>query len=170
MSNFELPDSVSPYPLADKSAELSGEISVSRLVRLSENTAGVNAPVTASFHFYRDESGRRVIEGTVTAEVNLRCQRCLDIFSLALNGDFKMALVYNEEMAKALSSDLDPIIHLPGEDLDVALLAEDELLLCLPMYAMHEQSECRIVTSYGDEDAQGTEPKSSPFDVLKDLK
>jgi len=98
MSNFELPDRVNPYQLADKLSHLEGEISAKRLERLDETTEGVDESAQVSLSFDRDESGRRVISGHVNGVANVQCQRCLKAFKTKLSGKFNLALVYNDEM------------------------------------------------------------------------
>ena len=171
MSNFELPDRVNPYQLADKLTLLEGVISAKRLKRLDETTAGIDESAQVSLRFDRDESGRRLIFGHVTAIVNLQCQRCLQVYGSKLDGDFTLTLVYNDEMAIALPAHLDALLLLPDALLDVADIVEEELLLSLPMHAMHPDSECRIETQFGTDESKGSPEKApNPFDVLKVLK
>ena len=171
MSNFELPERVNPYQLADKASDFEGEISRERLSRLEEATEGVVGSAQASLSFDRDGSGRRVVSGQVSGAVNLLCQRCLKAFQYKLDGSFNMALVYNDEMARALPTDLDSLLLLPDQPMDVAQVIEDELLLCLPMHALHPEGECQIETQFGaDESEDFPEKAPNPFDVLKDLK
>lgn len=171
MSNFELPERTNPYALADKQSDMAGEIGRERLSRLEEATEGVLRSAQASLSFGRDESGRRVVSGQVNGTVNLLCQRCLKAFQYELAGSFKMALVYNDEMARALPTDLDSLLLLPDQPLDIAQIVEDELLLCLPMHAVHPEGECHIETQFGADESEGVPGKApNPFDVLKDLK
>jgi uncharacterized protein len=171
MSDFELPDRVNPYQLADKLSRLEGVIGAKRLKRLEEATAGIDESAQVSLGFDRDESGRRLISGHVTAIVNLQCQRCLQVYGSKLEGDFTLALVYNDEMAKALPTHLDALLLLPDALLDVADVVEEELLLSLPMHAMHPEGECRIETQFGTDEPTGSAGKApNPFDVLKVLK
>jgi len=171
MSNFELPDRINPYQMADKKSDLSGEIETKRLKRLEAATEGLPKPANATVSFDLDGSGRRVISGQVSGTANLLCQRCLKAFSYDLEGEFNLALVYNDEMAKSLPAHLDSLMLLPDEPLDVAQIVEDELLLCLPMHAMHPEGDCRIETQFGaDESGESPVKAPNPFDILKDLK
>lgn len=173
MSNFELPEYVNPYQLADKNSELVGVVNPKRLKRLEDASEGVTVPANAQLRFARDESNRRIVSGHVTGTVNVQCQRCLDVYSYALDGEFQLALVYNDEMAKALPEHLDSLLLLPDEPLDIASVVEDELLLCLPLYTVHPEGECRINTQFGTLGAdvdESIEKAPNPFDILKDLK
>ncbi len=171
MSNFELPERINPYQLADKTTVLTGEINASRFKRLDEVTEGITESAQVTLSFSLDESGRRVITGQVMGAADLLCQRCLKAFNYKLEGSFNLALVYNDEMAKALPAHLDSLLLFPDEPMDVASIVEDELLLSLPMHAMHPEGECRIETHFGAEDLDASSEKApNPFDVLKDLK
>ncbi|MBU2863310.1 YceD family protein [Reinekea marina] len=171
MSNFELPEHVNPYQLADRETNLEGVISGSRLERLADATAGEPSEAHATLRFFRDESNRRVIAGQVNGVAKVQCQRCLNAFGYKLSGEFQLALVYNEEMSKGLPAHLDALLLLPDEAMDVADVIEEELLLCLPIHAKHPAGECRIETQFGEVgEEQETEKTPNPFDVLKDLK
>lgn len=171
MSNFELPERINPYQLADKQGELEGVIAASRLPRLMQAATAINEPAGIHLVFKRDDSGRRIISGTVSCAVSLQCQRCLTSFSYELSGEFALALVYNDEMAKALPAELDPLLLMPDVQLEVAGIVEDELLLSLPMHAMHPEGNCQIETQFGMEEVdEAPERAPSPFDILKDLK
>ena len=170
MSNFEMPENINPYQLADKQAGLEGVVPALRLNRLSQAVVSIDKPAEAQLSFKRDDSGRRVIEGKVFCAVSLECQRCMEPYPVELSGEFTLAIVYNDEMARALPAGLDSLLHLPDEQLDVASIIEDELLLCLPMHAMHPEGDCKIETQFGLDEVEDAPSKPNPFDVLKDLK
>jgi len=171
MSNFELPEHVNPYQLADKETSLDGVISGSRLERLAQATAGEPSEASATLRFYRDESNRRVVVGQVKGVATVQCQRCLNTFGYDLAGEFQLAIVYNDEMSKPLPAHLDALMLLPDEAMDVAEIVEEELLLCLPIHAKHPKGECRIETQFGEVGVEQEAVKApNPFDVLKDLK
>lgn len=173
MSKSELPERVDAYKLADQGPQnLEGVVTSARLLRLEDAVLSQDAEFNARLNFDRDAEQRRIVTGEVSGQVVLECQRCLQPVSVALDGHFTMAVVYNDEMAKALPADIDPLMLLPDEPLVVAELVEDELLLCLPMHAMHDDGECQIKTEFKPDDAGVEEApvKDSPFKVLESLK
>lgn len=173
MSKSELPERVDAYKLADQGPQiLEGVVPSTRLARLTDAVLSLDVEFTAALSFSRDAEQRRIVAGDVSGQVVLECQRCLQPVSVALNGQFTMAVVYNEEMAKALPADIDPLMLLPDEPLVVADLVEDELLLCLPMHAMHDEGECQIQTEFAPDDSEVEEApvKDNPFKVLESLK
>ena len=173
MSKSELPERVDAYKLADQGPQnLEGVVPSTRLSRLTDVVLSRDAEFKAALNFNRDAEQRRMVTGDVSGKVVLECQRCLQPVSVALDGHFAMAVVYNDEMAKALPADIDPLMLLPDEPLVVAELVEDELLLCLPMHAMHGEGECQIQTEFKPDDAgvDETPVKDNPFKVLESLK
>lgn len=175
MSKSELPDHLDAYKLADQSVSISGQVSASRLTRLNGAVLRLDDSIEAELDFFQDEEHRRIVAGHVSGRVELECQRCLQPMVQPLDSDFRLAIVYNDEMAKALPADDEPLMLLPDEALDPATIVEEELLLCLPLQAMHDEAECRIQTEFApapDEVASSDEETSreNPFQVLASLK
>lgn len=175
MSKSELPDHLDAYKLAEQKTSLSGQVSPARLTRLSDAVLRIDGSIEAQVDFFQDEEYRRIVAGHVSGCVELECQRCLQPMEQRLDSQFRLAIVYNDEMAKALPADNEPLMLLPDESLDPAMILEEELLLCLPLQAMHEETECRIQTEFAPaQDEQGSaepEPaRDNPFQVLASLK
>ena len=172
MSKSELPERVDAYKLADQSSALEGTIAFGRLKRLSELVVDDGADVDAQLQFGRDEEKRRLVSGSVSVSVALECQRCLQPVRYDLHSRFRLGIVYNDEMARALPGDLEPLMLLPDQSLDLAEIIEEELLLSLPMYAAHELGECQIQTEFkpDEQDESPATEKDNPFKVLESLK
>ena len=173
MSKSELPDRVDAYKLADQLTHLEGVVASTRLSRLAEAVLSQDAEFKASLDFNRDAEQRRVVTGEVSGSVELECQRCLQAVKHTIDSRFHLAIVYNDEMAKALPSGLEPLMLLPNQPLDVAEVIEDEVLLSLPMHAMHAPGECEIQTEFKPDDSEAGEvpaQKDNPFKVLESLK
>ncbi len=173
MSKSELPDRVDAYKLADQHTFLEGVVSSNRLSRVADAVLSQDAEFKAALNFNRDAEQRRVVFGEVSGRVELECQRCLRPVSHSIDSQFNLAIVYNDEMAKALPASLEPLVLLPDQPLDVADIIEDEVLLSLPMHAMHPEGECEIQTEFKPDDADETassDKKDNPFKVLESLK
>lgn len=175
MSKSELPDHLDAYKLAEQKTSVSGRVSPARLTRLSDAVLRIEDCIEAQLDFFQDEQHRRLVAGHVSGLVELECQRCLQPMQQPLDSRFRLAIVYNDEMAKALPAEDEPLMLLPDESLDPAIILEEELLLCLPLQAMHDETECRIQTEFAPaEDEPGsttTEPaRDNPFQVLASLK
>ena len=106
---------------------------------------------------------------TISAQTAEEAQRDVDVAAADLavdESEVKVAQALRTDAeAGALPERLDPCV-LQGEDLDLFELVEEELLLALPIVAMHEDTSCqpRLVDAA---DAGGTQ---SPFRVLERLK
>jgi uncharacterized protein len=173
MSKSELPERVDAYKLADQGPQnLEGVVPSTRFLSLADVVLSQDAEFKAALNFNRDAEQRRIIDGDVSGHVILECQRCLQPVSVGLDGHFTMAVVYNDELAKALPADIDPLMLLPDQPLIVAELVEDELLLCLPMHAMHDDGKCQIQTEFKPDVSELDESpvKDNPFKVLESLK
>jgi len=175
MSKSELPDHLDAYKLAEQKVSLSGQVSPARLTRLGDAVLRIDDSIEAQLDFFQDEEYRRIVAGQVSGSVELECQRCLQPMTQQLDSQFRLAIVYNDEMAKALPADDEPLMLLPDESLDPAVILEEELLLCLPLQAMHDETECRIQTEFApaEEERASAEPepaRDNPFQVLASLK
>lgn len=172
MSKSELPERVDAYKMADQSSQLEGVIAFGRMKRLSELVVEDGADFEAQLQFERDEEKRRLVSGSVSGSVALECQRCLQPVQYDLQSHFRLGIVYNDEMARALPGDLEPLMLLPDQSLDLADMIEEELLLSLPMYAAHEPGDCQIQTEFkpDDQDESPATEKDNPFKVLESLK
>ena len=108
--------------------------------------------------------------GSLQAQVNVFCQRCLKPLAIALADDIKLALVRDEEAAQRLDAELDPWIC-EDHKLDLAELVEEQLILCTPIVSYHESGECMNQKDYvAGEDAAESVATENPFAVLKSLK
>ncbi len=121
----------------ERNRSIEGIYPIKKLNRLAEfllNTDG-NVQVKLAFG---DSAGFAALKGLVTAKVQLQCQRCLQPLEVELSGQFKFALVNNEEDISLLPEEFEPCL-LDAEEQSVVELIEDELLLCLPMVANHNE-------------------------------
>ena len=118
--------------------------------------------------FARDEGGRAFVEGRVQAQVELRCQRCLEPMSQLLDAPFRLGLVADEEEAECLPPELEPLMLSQGP-MVLAALIEDELLLALPIVALH-QAPHPCADTVGQEQAPAQTKRENPFAVLAQLK
>ncbi len=161
-----LPETIEPFKLAERRLTLSGTINVSRLQRLLLSLASPEGDVGLLLDFYRDEVGRPVLRGNLTAELTVCCQRCLQNMPISINADVHFALQTVRQSEKAIPEDMEVLVI---EDSSMSLndFVEDEIILALPLVAMHELDECSVKL---DEEGPVKEEKPNPFAVLADLK
>lgn len=88
----------------------------------------------------QDARGRPQLHCTVKADVEMYCQRCLKPVSVTVDSDRLLYLAASEADADRLETaladeDIDVIVA--GQNLDLAGVVEDEVLLALPIVPMH---------------------------------
>lgn len=168
MFSGQLPSFLEPRKLADQEAEIKGQTTVARLPRLAEFRDSQDEIVEVALRFGRDEERRQQVKGTVKTHLQLTCQRCLEPVQTAIVANVSLVMVYDEEQIKALPDHLDPWL-VTDEKIILSELLEEELLLALPLVAMHEQ--CPTVLHKSAEPAAAAESKrDNPFAVLAQLK
>jgi uncharacterized protein len=108
---------------------------------------------------------------TLRARLWRDCQRCLQPVAIDLDLARALRFVADEAAAEALDAETeDDVLALPRY-LDLHELAEDELLLALPLVPMHEQCPQSLPTSVGFEAGDGAgEPAANPFAALAGLR
>ena len=124
--------------------------------------------VSVELRFALDQQKLRTVTGHATARVKQECQRCLNPVDIELHASFDLAVVLNEEQAKNLPRYYDPL--LVEEDVVLATMVEEELILTLPSVAYHQ--DCKVKLSYGESvtESSGQDKKPNPFSVLAALK
>ncbi|KUJ84687.1 nucleic acid-binding protein [Microbulbifer flavimaris] len=165
-----IPRIVDARKLVQRDQELSGIVPVDGLERLRSTVESVDGDVHAELVFGRDLNRHMVVEGKVSCDVQLLCQRCLQPMPESVEAKVHWGIVWSEEQGKLLPKDLDPVIQ-EGDELNLYQVLEDEILLNLPMVAYHEE-ECvpRDKFQFGDEPQGEEEQRENPFKVLEQLK
>jgi len=149
---------------------ISGNIGLNRLPRFSKTLANDLGLVSLELKFTFGEAKERLIVGSLQAQINVFCQRCLKPLAISLADDINLVLVRDEETALRLDAKLDPWIC-EDHKLDLAGLIEEQLILCTPIVSYHESGECMTQKDYvAGEDATESIANESPFAVLRSLK
>lgn len=173
MSTGGLPRQVAVRKLAAVGAELKGTFKVAELERLRQALADDSGSGEFRFEFATDEEGRPVMTGEVSATVTVCCQRCLQPMQLVLHSVMTTGIVHTDAQAKALPEELAPLLA-GVEPIDLADVLEDELLIELPIVAMHPPDACATGVGYVSNDPEfeerSEETAENPFSVLEQLK
>lgn len=116
----------------------------------------------------RMERARPEIHGNARTAVKLICQRCLEPVEVKIEVKIALGFTQTEEQISELPQSLEPFM-LEEEEIPLASLLEQELILALPIVAYHE--ECEPFPYAGkEEQAVVSEEKPNPFAVLEQLK
>ena len=172
MAEARLPQRVDAAKLVESNQRFSADIDSKKLLRLQSAVLSCDTPVSCEVEFDRDEERNRVLSGSCKTQVVMTCQRCLGPVTVSIESDFKLGLVFNDEQAKQLPRRLEPVELDEDARLDLWEAIEDEVLLMLPSFPTHPESECQIkqptpeTTAIEDSDDR----RPNPFDVLAQLK
>ncbi len=163
----QLPETTNFLKQAERNVTLEGVMPLAKLERLSEVVSGDSGELFAKLHF-TSGMGYLRLHGKVEATLELICQRCMQPMEHVVSGHFNFGLLTSEEYEDKLPPEADPYL-LEGDEQSVIDILEDELLLSIPISAMHEE-ECSEFLQKQNEERQVEKEKSNPFAVLKDLK
>ena len=182
MPSEKLPQSVTVRKLVDGRAILSGYVVPERLSRLVDAISAFAGNFQVELDFGLNESKKSKIDVQINGNVEMQCQRCLKPVAVEVAIETRLTVAAHDEEARAKIKDYEPILLNEEGVLDIDALIEEEILLSLPLVAMHTESSndetdrtAVINTVLADEPVQQIERRSgmgmdNPFDVLKTLK
>ena len=157
--------------LAERQADVTFEIPLSRLPRVQAKIAGAEGTVRGVVHFRR-EAGYRVAQLELEGEAKFVCQRCLAPMTWPLASEAHVALVANERDADRVPQEVETV-HAPDDHIRIADLVEEELLLTLPIVPLHESAdECsgeQDDVPVADEESAPAQETQKPFERLGEL-
>jgi len=152
--------------------EIQGIWPINQFKRLGELLLTNQGDIEAELQFGR-AGPVPYIEGHITAELDLKCQRCMQSVKYPIDTHFKIGMVQNDAQLEKLEDQYEPYL-LEEENNHLPDMLEDELLLALPLVALHDFdcSDYLLKQAAGrDEKVEESEAdkKDNPFAVLKDL-
>jgi uncharacterized protein len=137
----DLPQSIEPLRLVRLGAHLAGNYPIRAMERLKLSLYDDSGVAEFTLEFRRDAEGQPAITGTISADLNAVCQRCLQQLRITVRSNVSLGVVTSHETARVLPPQYEPL--LVGESpLPLIELIEDELILALPMVTMHRQEDC----------------------------
>jgi uncharacterized protein len=182
MSSQKLPRTVSLRKSVNSRATYAGKVPLAQLARLADIAAAMDeAPqdIVASVTFGESDDYKPTLSLTARAKIGLQCQRCMGEVLQPIEVASTLTVVRHDEEAKNRLGELEPLI-IDDDSVDLHALLEEEVLLALPIVAMHPEQNCSVVTRFSppaqsggdapnqDLTRQGVKP--SPFSVLAGLK
>ena len=162
----KLPESVDFLKQVERNASFEGAWPVARFERLTELICNDQGEVAAWLKF-GTRAGAACLDGRVQAELELRCQRCLEPIQQHIESEFRFGLISSEEEAALLPREFEPLLVTDTEQ-SLVELVEDELLLSLPLVARHDE-ECSEILQKHRKDDDSQQDTHRPFAALKDL-
>jgi uncharacterized protein len=153
------------------SGRFHGEIDLFELQRLGEMLYAESAhqqgqKIALGFEFTRSEFDVPMLVGHLQTRLVLECQRCLQPLDYPLELDFSLLIDASDEMVRHSSQDT---LYSDDGFIDIAEVVEDELILAIPLVAMHENSACNSNWQASASAVESAKPEN-PFAVLQQLK
>jgi uncharacterized metal-binding protein YceD (DUF177 family) len=146
--------------LADGGAEVDFAVPLAQLRGLA--ATGVAGSVAGRARFARAQG--LALHGAATVE----CQRCRQPMSVPIDTVAKVALVASEADAARVPAELEPVLA-PGGRTSIAELITEELLLTLPIVALHGGDEPCVAPPAGTAAGERGQETHKPFARLADL-
>jgi len=159
-------DLVNALELAGRAASIERDVVLAQLPRLIDAGALEGTRVRGELRFGLFE-GRATVEARVSGTVMLSCQRCLEPVAVTVVEAAPLIVLATHE--DAVPAGFDPILG-NAERLPVIEVIEEQLLLGLPLVAMHPPGAgCR--RDSGPEPAPDREApdRQTPFANLREL-
>ena len=146
-----------------------GEIALSELGRLVEllhleESDLKGRKIALKFEFVRNETEISMLVGHLQTSLQLECQRCLKAMELPIALDFSLMIDASDELVSDASVDT---LYSNDGAIDIIEVVEDELILAIPLVAMHNDTACNENWQASEVEAA---VKDNPFAVLQQLK
>jgi uncharacterized protein len=167
-----VPDFVNSTRATEGDFSITGQLAFTRMKRLLEVVNNPEGVAEVELNFSVDGQGIANVRGRIRADVVLMCQRCLEAMAVPIDVDFNLGIVATEDAAKRLPEQYDPLV-VRGEQLLIAEVVEDEIILALPAIPRHEPEECparEYIEKRQSGAGQTDEVSTSPFAVLAQIK
>jgi len=170
-----LPVEVDPFKLVEQGRMFEGRIPQNDFPRLKDllfsSDEDKNDLIEVNLEFTRTDTRLPVIKGTIKAQLEMICNRCLDATHLSIDTSLEVVLVSSDAQAERLQDVFD-IWLVEDKNIFLRDFIEDEILLAMPIVISHEDCEPArelIEALPGDENTE-EQKQDNPFAALKDLK
>lgn len=162
----ELPEFIEPLRLAQHERNLQGLMPIAQMARLQDSLCDNQGEISIVLNFQYDDQHRPMILGKIQGQLALLCQRCLQPMQYPLQREVVLFILKTGQSDEGLPESAD-FLTLEQNSLSLWDLVEDEVILSLPIVAMHEQCPHNEY-SLPDDIAQADRP--NPFQLLAKLK
>jgi uncharacterized protein len=166
--SIELPEFIEPLRLAQHERSLQGLMPIVQMARLQDSLCDNQGDISIVLHFQYDDQNRPVILGKIQGQLALLCQRCLQPMQYPLQREVVLFILKTGQSDEGLPDSAD-FLTLEQSSLSLWELVEDEIILSLPIVALHEQCPQNEYT-LPDETAQTVPDRPNPFQLLAKLK
>ncbi len=166
-----LPFRVDPFRFAHDAVELDSQLHLTQMKRLSAILYRPEGLITVKLAFALDVLGVSSLLGSVQADLELVCQRCLKPMRVDVNTSLALGFARSIAGLEQIPSELEPV-RVEGGQVNLLELLEDEIMLALPQIPRHAENECllRHKPEAPNSESHRPQKRENPFSVLAGLK
>lgn len=166
MAETQLPRQINILRETEHGSELTGHIDIKAMPRLLCSLESDAGNMQVDLQFGKNQDHSRYIKGHLKGSLELLCQRCLMPVEFIIDDDINLRPVLSESQARALPSDYEPVlVERDGQDL--LPIIEDELILRLPIVALHDTEQCHASREVRDKKEEVSELSSFAKELSK---
>lgn len=172
----KLPEWIDPIGAVNHDKKFTGTVKQSRLKRLAEVVEPSDAEVEVQLDFFYDRALKfPAFVMKLNTSLSLQCQRSLTTFDLPVTTEVKGVLTESLALTEDLPADVE-VYELDGDKISPFEWIEEELLLCVPMVPVNEDSTAPEFNGAAEAEtkpadiAEEQAEKPNPFAVLQGLK
>lgn len=141
MIRTEAPPCIRLSRLAEGGERIQGRLQLAEFERLPDGVLNRDAELAYKVAFYLDQSGARVAQVEIDANLIMDCQRCLRPIDVTVHKSSLLAITGLAEKIQSLDEKYEPF-QLDSDEISIMQLLEDELLLAAPFSPLHPEAEC----------------------------
>ncbi len=150
--------------LAKKNLSVIDEFNIEDLPRINGIASNNSDKIKVKYSFYLESDTTPCLDGEISLNAYLTCQRCLEELPFSLDLNFNLAFVKNENQAEQLSKHLE-IYLFEDEELSLIDLISDEILLSIPMVPKHNLDCLSSFKEHNNHE----QVEENPFAILKNI-
>lgn len=162
----DLPAFIDPVRLAQTGCVLQGQIAVAECSRIVDRLCSTAGQVSFEWLFTKNEQQRPIIQGWVKAPLQLLCQRCLKQMCWQVEAKVALVVLTEGQSDAHLPPGYEALV-LTKTPVSLKTLIEDEIILALPIAAMHDVCQTNDYCLTVQEEEAGND---NPFQILKNYK
>ncbi len=143
MSHF-MPQDLDCQRAAKEQRVFQGSMPIASFERWAELLLQPQGEVQYAWRFFENEAKQCLASLKLRAVVQLTCQRCNEPFLFEIDACVEMQQVLTEKEAEQLPLAIQPLYTNALHHIEPHTVMEDELILALPMFPMHEKKDCSL--------------------------
>ncbi len=173
----KLPEWIDPLNSVNHNKRFTSRVNQARFKRLAEVVESTDADVEIQLDFFYDKVLKfPAFVLKIETSLSLQCQRSLTTFELPVSSEVKGVLTESMALAEDLPTDVE-VYELESDKISPYEWIEEELLLCVPLAPINEQSSVPdfedsidVVEPSEAESLDESDDRPNPFAALQGLK